>query len=120
MPDPAHTAIAEVAATVGAGAAALFIGVLELFKRFKATERSAAATNAELAVMQGLQDHLTRLLAQNKDLSDSVAALHKEVLALREENGQLRLTVRELSMRVRPDGAHPADSTQPTGHSPQP
>lgn len=112
MPDPVHTAIAEVAATVGAGAAALFVGVLKLFERFQATKRSSAATNAELVVMQGLQDHITRLLAQNTQLSESVAALHKEVLALREENGQLRMTIRQWSIHV---GQAPTDVDKAAG-----
>lgn len=100
MSDTSPNAIAEVAATVGALAAAGIVALMKLFERFKRTQRDVTGMDAERDVITRLQQQLARLTEQNDTLTVSLSKLQLEVIALRDENAMLRRTIIDLQHQL--------------------
>ena len=100
MPDPDSLSFGEkvVAAVLSTAAAAA--GGLRWFKAWRGTQRDVERTSAEIDIIAGLRGELERLSKQNGVLAEALNELQREVIDLRAENGQLRLTIDRLNAQL--------------------
>lgn len=99
--DPQSTgAIAEIIAYATAAATAVVLGIQKVTKIWGDARKDVSRNAAQVEVVDGLRQELSRMSEQNGKLADALNELQNEVIALRAENAELHVTVRQLRSEV--------------------